>query len=133
MLPCKDCLPAQETLVQALGREDPLEEMSAHSTLLAWEIPFTEELGGLRSTGLQRDMTERLRTQALRVDSFASEPPGEPFLVSGSGQKAAFLPLGEAGWCQRCPPGPGWGAVWVCVLSTPPPHPVIRRQLVRTY
>ena len=38
-----------------LGREDPLgKEMATHSTLLAWEIPRTEEPGGLQSTELQR-------------------------------------------------------------------------------
>ena len=36
-------------------REDPLEkEMATHSNILAWEIPWTEEPGGLQSTGLQR-------------------------------------------------------------------------------
>ena len=42
-------LPAMwETLVQSLGGEDPLEkEMATHSRILAWEIPRTEELGGL--------------------------------------------------------------------------------------
>ena len=38
-----------------LGWEDPLEEeMATHSSILAWRIPWTEELGGLQSTGLQR-------------------------------------------------------------------------------
>ena len=38
----------QETWVQALGQEDPLEkEMITHSSILAWEIPRTEEPGGL--------------------------------------------------------------------------------------
>ena len=38
-----------------LGREDPLEqEMSTHSRILAWEISWPEELGGLQSTGWQR-------------------------------------------------------------------------------
>ena len=45
----------QETQVQALGREDPLEkEMAAHSSVLAWKIPWMEEPGGLQSMGLQR-------------------------------------------------------------------------------
>ena len=50
-------LPAiQETQVQSLGWEDPLEkEMATHSSILAWRIPGTEEPGGLQSTGLQRD------------------------------------------------------------------------------
>ena len=48
----------QETWVPSLGREDPLEkEMATHSSLLAWRIPWTEDSGGLQSTGLQRDMT----------------------------------------------------------------------------
>ena len=45
----------QETWVQSLGREDPLEkEMATHSSILAWRIPWTEEPGGLQSTGSQR-------------------------------------------------------------------------------
>ena len=41
--------------VQSLGWEDPLEEgMAAHSSILAWRIPWTEEPGGLQSMGLQR-------------------------------------------------------------------------------
>ena len=49
-------LPATwETRVQSLGQEDPLEkEMATHSSILAWEIPWTEEPGGLQSTGSQR-------------------------------------------------------------------------------
>ena len=49
-------LPAmQETRVQSLGQEDPLEKgMAAHSSILAWKIPWTEEPGGLQSMGLQR-------------------------------------------------------------------------------
>ena len=40
-------------LVGSLGREDPLEkEMTTHSSILAWEIPWTEESGGLQSMGL---------------------------------------------------------------------------------
>ena len=50
------CLPAmQETRVPSLGREDPVEkEMATQSSLLAWEIPWTEEPGDLYSTGSQR-------------------------------------------------------------------------------
>ena len=49
-------LPAmQETLVQSLGQEDPLEKgMATHSSILAWRIPWTEEHSGLQSRGLQR-------------------------------------------------------------------------------
>ena len=45
----------QETPVGFLDREDPLEkEVAAHSSILAWEIPWTEEPGVLQSTGSQR-------------------------------------------------------------------------------
>ena len=40
--------------VQSLGREDPLKEMAAHSSILAWRILWTEEPGGLQSMGSQR-------------------------------------------------------------------------------
>ena len=52
-------LPAmQETLVQFLGWEDPLEkEMAAHSSILAWRIPWAEEPGGLPSMGSQESET----------------------------------------------------------------------------
>ena len=45
----------QETWVQSLGQEDPLEEgMATHSSIFAWIFPWTEEFGGLQSMGLQR-------------------------------------------------------------------------------
>ena len=44
----------QETQVRSLGREDPLEEeMATHSNILAWEITWTEEAGGLQPIGSQ--------------------------------------------------------------------------------
>ena len=44
-----------ETQLLSLGQEDPLEKgISTHSSVLAWKIPWTEEPGGLQSTGLQR-------------------------------------------------------------------------------
>ena len=52
-------LPAkQETWVQSLCQEDPLEkEMATHSCILAWKIPWTEEPGGLQSIGSQESDT----------------------------------------------------------------------------
>ena len=52
-------LPAmQEMWVLPLGQEDPLEKgMATHSSLLVWEIPWTEEPGGLQSIGLQESQT----------------------------------------------------------------------------
>ena len=45
----------QETQVRSLGQKDPLEKgMATHSSILAWEIPRTEETGGLQSMGSQR-------------------------------------------------------------------------------
>ena len=44
----------RETRVQSLGQEDPLEKgMAAHSSILVWRIPWTEEPGRLQSTGSQ--------------------------------------------------------------------------------
>ena len=56
-------LPAmQETWVQSLGQEDPLEkEMATHSSFLAWRIPWTEEPGGYSPQGRKEsDKTEQL-------------------------------------------------------------------------
>ena len=51
----KCLLTVQETWVQSLSREDPLEkEMETHSSTLAWKIPWTEECGKLQSMGSQR-------------------------------------------------------------------------------
>ena len=56
----------QGTRIQTQGREDPLEkEMATHSSILAWEIPGTEEPGGLQSMGLQR----------VRDDIVTNSPP----------------------------------------------------------
>ena len=47
-----------EVQVRSLGQEDPLEEGAAtHSSILAWEIPWTEEPGGLQSMVLQKNWT----------------------------------------------------------------------------
>ena len=49
----------QESQVQCLGREDPLEkEVAIHFCILAWEIPWTEEAGGLQSMGSQKRHTQ---------------------------------------------------------------------------
>ena len=65
----------QETQVRSLGGEDPLEEeMATHSSVLAWEIPWTEEPGGLQSTGSQRvgqDLGTKTTTKKLNVLRYA--------------------------------------------------------------
>ena len=62
----------QETRVQSLGGEDPLEnEVATHSSILSWRIPWTEEPGGLQSVGLQRvghhGVTNRFQMVNIRV------------------------------------------------------------------
>ena len=65
----------QETGVQSLGREDPLEKgMATHSSILAWKSPWTEKPGGLQSVGGQR----------VRHDP-ATNPSLPPLPVSGGG------------------------------------------------
>ena len=50
----KNLLAMQETQIQCLDPEDPLQkEMATHSSILAWRIPWTEEPGGLQSMGSQ--------------------------------------------------------------------------------
>ena len=56
--PLKNQPTMQETWVYFLGREDPLEkETATHSSILAWETPWTEETGGLQSMVLQKNQT----------------------------------------------------------------------------
>ena len=75
--PIKD-LPAmqetQETQVRSLSGEVPLEEgMVTHSSILAWRIPRTEELGRLQSIGLQRMGHDRVSVYAcVRCDNVIS-------------------------------------------------------------
>ena len=63
----KRLLAMWETWVRSLGREDPLErEMATHSSILAWRIPWTEELGGLQPWGRKEsDTTERLHSLTM--------------------------------------------------------------------
>ena len=54
----RNLLAIQKTWVQSLGQEDPLEKgMATHSSILTWEIPWTEEPGGLQSMGMQKSWT----------------------------------------------------------------------------
>ena len=64
-------LPAiQETRVQSLGQEDPLEKgIATHSSILAWEIPWTEDPGKLESMGSPKesDTTEQLTHREMQI------------------------------------------------------------------
>ena len=57
----------QETQVQSLGQKDPLEkEIASHTSIFAWEIPWTKEPNGLQSRELQEsDITEQLNHHHL--------------------------------------------------------------------
>jgi len=63
-------LETQETWVQSLGLEDPLqEEMATHSSILDWRIPWTAEPGSLQSMGSQRsDTTEATTFPSISTD-----------------------------------------------------------------
>ena len=64
LLTVQETQETQETVVQSLGQEDPLEkEMATHSSILAFEIPQTEEPGGLQSTGSQKSQTDLVTEQ----------------------------------------------------------------------
>ena len=75
----------QESWIGSLGWEDPLEkEMASQSTILAWEVPWTEKPGVLQSMGLQRvqhDLVTKIATTTLKsilinISSlFISSPP----------------------------------------------------------
>ena len=82
----------QETRVQSLGWEDPLEkEMAAHSSILAWKIPWTWSLVGYRPWGhKESDTTERLHFTSLHFTSlhFTSLPM----------KTQDWSPLGWTGW-----------------------------------
>ena len=67
----------QETWVRFLSQEDPLEkEMATHSSILAWEITWTEEAGGPQSMGSQEsDLTQRLNHQHNFISITLSLPP----------------------------------------------------------
>ena len=66
----------QETCVQSLGGEDPLEKgMATHSSILAWRIPWTEEPGGLQSMGSQRGGHDWMSTTLYPLDVSGAQPP----------------------------------------------------------
>ena len=90
----------QETLIQSLGWENPLEEeMATHSSVLAWRIPWTEEPGGLQS----------MRSQRVRHDLAIKTTVGEE--VQGN-------PYAHR-WVAR--PAKEWrhirGSAWILALS----------------
>ena len=76
-------LTMQETRVQSLGREDLLEKGTAtHSSILAWRIPWTEEPGGLQSTGLQRFGYNSATSLSIAHSTFDMRYVCEPELLA---------------------------------------------------
>ena len=69
----KYLLAKQETWVQSLRWEDPLEEgTAAHSSILAWRVPWTEKPGDLQSMGLPRLVTEAVEHVMISISRFLS-------------------------------------------------------------
>ena len=77
----KNLAAVQEIQVQFLGQIDPLETgMTTHSSILAWEIRWTEEPGGLQSTGLQRveyDWARNIYNNPIYISETNSHPSQE--------------------------------------------------------
>ena len=68
----------QETWVQSLGQEDPLEkEMATHSSILPWRIPWTEEPGGLQSVVARVGHDCVTNTTTMRLGILVHQPKME--------------------------------------------------------
>ena len=103
----------QQTLVRSLGMENPLEkEMANHSSILVWEIPWTEEPGGLQSMASQRVRqnwaTSHVHTWSRR-DLFFPALASRPHVCSESRLCITRDPV----YCDQQPP-PGGTLGWEC-------------------
>ena len=89
-------LPAmQKTWVRSLGREEPLEAgMTTHSSILAWRIPWTEETGGLQSTGSQSGTREWLTLSLSRLE-------GEKLKGVGADEGGVVMMMKDLWWIQK--------------------------------
>ena len=136
----------QEMWVQSLGQEDPLgEEMATHSNILAWEIPWAREPGGLQFVGSQRDRTQ-LTHQAHTTVSGASlgkprqNPSRRDHIPEGIHALQSVL------FHQENPPSPGasstslssLGSTWIprqrtSASSTEPPGSLLPTAPTRVY
>ena len=92
-----------ETWVRSLGREDPLEkEMATHSSILAWRIPWTEEPGGLPSTGSQRVGHDWATSLSLIVISTSQMRNSEAFRGSVNLTNVIYWRWQSWIWTQGC-------------------------------
>ena len=91
----------QETWVQFLGWEDPLEKaVATHSSILAWRIPWTEELGRIQSMGSQ--MTEQLSTSMDHSASWLAFCPSLSWILHCSCWRKGKS-LSSLRWKDWCP------------------------------
>ena len=109
--------------VRSLGQEDPLEkEMATHSSTLVWEIPWTEEPGGLQSTGSQRvghDLgTEQQETSCQGRDLPGWGPQGQSKALS-RGSAAASVPPTSASQVAGSLQVPGGPVVRLAASAAP--------------
>ena len=100
---------AQGMQVRSLGQEDPLEkEMATHSIILAWEIPWTEERGGLQIVGLQRSQTQltNLATTNDPIQGWSCGPchPDIFFfdlrIILRNNRRKEALKIGKSSFCK---------------------------------
>ena len=112
-------LPAMwETWVRSLVQKDPLEnEMATHSSVLAWRIPWTEEPGGLQSTGLQRVRHDWVTSLHSDKNCFIC-----CFLLFFSCSVVSHPSV--TSWTLACPASLSMGFFWARTLNGLPfPHP----------
>ena len=103
-------LPAmQETWVQSLGREDPLEK-ATHSNTLAWKIPWMEKPGRVQSIGLQRvGHNEQLHFHFHFYKSYSIKVIMDPDFPGGSNGKESACNAGDHGSIPGSGKSPGEG------------------------
>ena len=107
----------QETWVWSLGWEDPLEkEMETHSSILAWDMPWTEEPGGLQSMGSQRFGHVWVTKYTTNVTE-----EGLPWWLSGEEPACQCHQRRDRG-SKSHPPPRKWqtpGGAWLCPIPAP--------------
>ena len=92
------CPEQQETWVQSLGQEDPLEEeMATHCSILAWVIPWTERPSRLQFMGSQSQTWQHVNTQHAHTPRAAVHTSWSGF----------HLPIQRSGWWTEAPSGSG--------------------------
>ena len=85
--------------IRSLGQEDPLEkEMETRSSILAWEIPWTEEPDGLQSIGLRRVRRDQTTTTIPLFRPFNQQTEAEGTLD----MTTLILTLSSISWVEQC-------------------------------